>query len=78
MSNQNLFNLMFEEHGLTLLESEMEDIKAAIRKDEAVDEEAREPAEWVDIACPKCENGGMVARDKFGLFCVVSGYGWRD
>lgn len=78
MSNQNLFNLMLDEHGLTLLESEMEDIKAAVRKDKEGNEEEREPAEWVDIDCPKCENGGAVARDKFGLFCVVSGCGWRD
>jgi len=39
--------------------------------------EEREPAEWSDTECPKCENGGMVARDKFGLFCVVSGCGWK-
>lgn len=33
--NQNLFNLMHDEHGLLLTQSEMEDIKVAIRKDEA-------------------------------------------
>lgn len=40
--------------------------------------EDTEPAEWVDKDCPKCENGGMVAKDKFGLFCVVSGCGWKE
>jgi hypothetical protein len=35
MSNANLFSLMFDDHGLILTESEMEDIKVAIRKDKA-------------------------------------------
>lgn len=79
MSNQNLFALMHEEHGLILTDSELEDIKVAIRKDEfESEEEERELAEWVDMDCPKCENGGMVARDKFGLFCVVYGCGWKE
>jgi hypothetical protein len=35
-------------------------------------------AEWVmDRECPNCENGGMLVRDKYGIFCVVSGCGWK-
>ena len=37
----------------------------------------KEYAEWVSVECPKCEHGGMVAKDKFGLFCVVTGCGWK-
>lgn len=33
MINQILFNLMSDEHGITLLQSEMEDIKVAVRQD---------------------------------------------
>ena len=35
-------------------------------------------AEWaMDRECPNCENGGMLVRDKYGIFCVVNGCGWK-
>jgi hypothetical protein len=45
--------------------------------------EEREDAEWVfDRTCPECEkNGrgeGMLCRDKFGIWCVISGCGWKE
>jgi queuine/archaeosine tRNA-ribosyltransferase len=37
MANQNLFNLMSQEHGITLLETEIQDIKDAIELDRIED-----------------------------------------
>jgi len=37
MSNQKLFNLMSQEFGLTLLDSEMDVIKQAVKEDELMD-----------------------------------------
>ncbi len=34
--NQNLFNLLYNEHGLILTQSEMEDIKVAVRRDTGI------------------------------------------
>jgi len=52
MSNENLFELMVRDYGRTLLESEMEDIKAAIRMDEAASHK-------------ECISGGECYRDKY-------------
>lgn len=35
------------------------------------------PAEWSGKACPKC-GASYVARDKFGLYCCVSGCEWKE
>lgn len=41
MNNQNLFSLMSREHGVTLLESELQEIISAIKKDD-----------WVKVKTP--------------------------
>ena len=35
------------------------------------------PAEWSHEPCPKC-GAPFVARDKFGLFCCMSGCDWKE
>lgn len=35
------------------------------------------PAEWSYEPCPKC-GAPFVARDKFGLFCCMSGCDWKE
>lgn len=36
-----------------------------------------EIAIWTDIQCPKC-GAYFVAKDKWGLFCAVSGCDWTN
>jgi tRNA(Ile2) C34 agmatinyltransferase TiaS len=76
MSDQHLFDLMDQEHGVTLLETEINDIKVAIHRDK---EEKRQngnhlcplcggnvdPKGWLDgqgNRGPECEDCGATAR----------------
>lgn len=55
------------------------DIEARENEPPATGIPVPEPAEWVmDRECPRCENGGMLVRDKFGIFCIVAGCGWKE